>query len=275
MSIDASYIHTLHLSFGFFDTSMPPRIAAHIQALRDENPDWTLRIWGPVDSRALVAQNHPDSLALYDSFPAPIQRSDLSRYAILYAHGGVYADLDYLFMVSLTQVFDGAFAGPGVQAFVNQTPNATIFRKRASNSLMGARAPWHPFWPMVLEAANHGWGITKHQRILSSAGPQAVDRGLAKWRRKWPKNSKTREEVRMLPQEIFNPCSVCNRSALKAIQQPGVLAAHVADGSWHNPCSAMVNTVYCDWYYFVAIGVLAVVATTFIVLYAKCRGASQ
>ena len=264
-SESTNFVRLLHLSFGFFDDTMPPKIAKHVQTLKSENPGWTVITWGPTESRALVAAVAPQVLDLYDGYPYAIQRSDLSRYVILFAHGGVYADLDYMFMAPLDQVVEAAF-GDDANAFVNATPNATAFRKRASNSLMGARAPAHPFWTQVLSAVNKGWGLSKHQIILSSAGPQAVDRALRAWRKA---HSGAMADVRLLPTAVFNPCGICNRHSLGTAFSDGVLAVHGNDGSWHSPTSAMYNTVFCDWGYYVAITALLVIAITFIVLFAQ------
>jgi mannosyltransferase OCH1-like enzyme len=249
-------VRILHLSFGFFDDVMPKKMAAHVDGLRAANPDFEVRIWGPVNSRAVVAAVAPHKVPLYDAYPWAIQRSDMSRYAILHAHGGMYADLDYNFNAPLAEVLAVAH-GPGAaaSAFVNETPNATLFRRRASNSFMGSRWPGHPFWVTVLNATNRGSGLSRHAKVLSSAGPQAVDRALVAWRR-GPGQAPGAPVVRMAPKAVFNPCSICDRNAMTTSTRDGVLAAHANGGTWNSSLSRCYNTLACEWPWVLTIALL-------------------
>lgn len=263
-----AFVRHIHFSFGFFDDAMPPEVAAHVAGVRAANPDFEITVWGPAESRALVAAYYPRLLPKYDAFAIPIQRSDASRYAILHNLGGVYMDLDYDIKVPMRRLCEVAYGlqGGRTRAFVNETPNATALRRRSSNSLMGAAAPGHPFWMFVMDAVSRGWGMTKHQRVLSSAGPQAVDRALMAWRKA---HGGSMADVALLPKEQFNPCSVCNRNALSTAKDPRVLAVHTNGGSWHTPAGSVVNTFYCDWPWVLAVVLLLVIAVTFIALWAK------
>lgn len=265
-----TFVRHVHFSFGFFDSSMPDSIRRHIDDVAAANPTYKITVWGPVQARQLFQQpQYAVYLPKYDAMAFGIQRSDMSRYAILHAHGGVYADLDYSFRAPLDEVLAAAFDDPATQVFVNETPNATLFKRRASNSFMGARAPGHPFWLAVLDTVHRGWGLSRHQRIMSAAGPQAVDRALARWRG---------PGVRMLPKEVFNPCSVCNRDALATSQRPHVLAVHNNGGSWHEPVSAVYNSLFCDWYWYVVVAVLAAAVVALAVALGLCgrrRGAKK
>ena len=89
------WIYKIHLSFGFFDGEMPPKYKNALHKLKQQNPDIQIQIWGPTESRNLIASKYPWALKRYDSFKWPIQRSDMSRPAILHSEGGVYMDFDY------------------------------------------------------------------------------------------------------------------------------------------------------------------------------------
>ena len=130
---------------------------------------------------------------------------------------------------------------------------------------MGARWPGHPFWTHVLRAITEGWGLTRRQIVLSSAGPQAVDRALASWRRTHPGGG---QDVALLPKERFNPCSICNRNSLAVARQPHVLAVHTNGGTWHSADTAIANTLYCDWAWALAVGILLVAAIVFACMWA-------
>ena len=266
----ARFTRKVHFSFGFFDAHMPPAVAKHVQTVRDNNPDFEVTVWGPDQALALMQTHFPALVPRYQAMPYAIQRSDMSRYAILWVHGGLYADLDYQFTKPLAEVLCAVYGDGTVNAFVNETPNASKLRRRASNSLMGSRAPGHPFWLTVLDAVTKGWGLSRRQIVLSSAGPQAVDRALATWRKAQP-GRKSLGDVALLPKRQFNPCSVCNRNSLNVASQPHVLAYHTNGGSWHSADTAITNTLYCDWPWVVVAGTLLAFVLTFLILWIQER----
>ena len=59
-----------------------------------QNPSWQYMFWLDADNRRLFEQHVPKYLQKYDGFATAISKADYSRFAYLYVHGGVYADLD-------------------------------------------------------------------------------------------------------------------------------------------------------------------------------------
>ena len=232
-----SWTQHLHFSFYFIDDTMPRSIQTHINDIKEQNPGFTVTVWGPVESRELIARAYPQFLKKYDAYPHAIQRSDFSRYAILHAMGGVYIDTDYVLKKSVADMF--AFltsTSPNVQAFVNESPNA-VFLRRLSNSFMVSKHAGHPFWLHVMHTANDGTGLSSHQRILTSTGPQAIDRAY--------KSYKNAKSVGVLPKQYFNPCSVCSRGTLCA-KSDMVFAFHENAGGWNSNTSKMYNSLNCN-----------------------------
>lgn len=265
----------IHLSFGFFDDGpMPASLAANRDKLvKDNGGHATVVVWGPKESRALIASRYPWALEKYDGWKWPIQRSDMSRYAILHAHGGVYVDLDYAVRVPMRTIFAWLDTHmPGKTAFVNQTPNTLrVGRRRASNSMMVAKAPGHPFWVDVLRASvaikGNGKGLTRYTKIMSSTGPALVTSVFYKRRRAYP-------GLGMLPSKTFNPCGVCERGSACA-KADGVLAVHENGSSWHSGTARVYNHLYCNRtiYYVVVpiVIVLLVLALVFGVRALRCK----
>lgn len=269
-----SWTPVIHLSFGFFDDGpMPPALAANHDKLVKRNPDITVKVWGPKESRALVADKYPWALRKYDDWKWAIQRSDMSRYAILHAEGGVYIDLDYKLKTSMREVFAWLDANmPGKSALVNQTPNTfKVGRKRASNSMMVAKQAGHPFWVDVLKASSrvrgNGKGLTRYAKIMSSTGPSLVTHVYHKRKHAYP-------DLGMLPSAVFNPCGVCARGNTCA-KRSGVLAVHENGSTWHSGTARVYNHLYCNRtiYYIVvpALIALLVLAVVFGVRAARCH----
>lgn len=57
-------------------------------------PDWEYKLWSHQENREFVAENYPEFLAKYDSYPRNMQRIDAAKYLILKKLGGLYADID-------------------------------------------------------------------------------------------------------------------------------------------------------------------------------------
>jgi len=73
-------------------TSPPP--GGFAATWKQFNPDLRLRLYDDQDCRDFVAEEFPQFLTRYDSFPFAIQRADFFRYLIVFRCGGWYADLD-------------------------------------------------------------------------------------------------------------------------------------------------------------------------------------
>jgi hypothetical protein len=61
---------------------------------RTHNAEWEYRFWTDEQNRQLFAEHLPQFLDLYDLLAKPVTKSDLTRFAYMYVHGGMYADLD-------------------------------------------------------------------------------------------------------------------------------------------------------------------------------------
>lgn len=269
---ETPWTHKIHLSFGFFDGEMPPKYKKALKKLTAQNPDMQIKIWGPEESRHLIATRYPWALKKYDSFKWPIQRSDMSRPAILHAEGGTYMDIDYKLKKPLSKLMEhlsGAY--PKGEVFINRSPNS-LGSSSLSNSLMLAKQPEHPFWLHFLKRISkingNGRGFTRYTKIMSSTGPEAISRSYHAYEKD------KRETVIPLPPSVFNPCSICDRGSACA-HAPGVLAVHKNDSSWHSVTAKVYRHLYCNrilYYILIPCVIAAVVVIVVVCLRLKsCR----
>ena len=96
----------LHQSYKTTDESRWP-IASwrHCAASwKARNAGWEYRFWTDEQNRGLFAEHLPQFLDLYDLLVKPVTKSDLTRFAYMYVHGGMYADLD----VESVRALDGS-----------------------------------------------------------------------------------------------------------------------------------------------------------------------
>ena len=57
------------------------------------NPTWRHRLWDDIEVAEFIASHFPQVWSVWDTLK-PVEKADLFRYAVVYVHGGVYADLD-------------------------------------------------------------------------------------------------------------------------------------------------------------------------------------
>lgn len=107
--------------------------------------------------------------ALYRRLGDPVKRSDVLRAAILYVHGGIYADLDTVTVASLRPLL-------GAAAFVGAEPIVWPQAARASRSpLRLARAAALDLLRKLLRALPGGWrGFRRVERLYAPSVNNAV-----------------------------------------------------------------------------------------------------
>ncbi|PNH07693.1 Initiation-specific alpha-1,6-mannosyltransferase [Tetrabaena socialis] len=72
-----------------------PGPSASVRSWRARNPNHTHVLWGPADVEELVDTMFPAFAPAFRSFRhLPVLRADLARYLVVFAFGGVYADVD-------------------------------------------------------------------------------------------------------------------------------------------------------------------------------------
>ena len=58
------------------------------------NPEFTYKLYNDEDMEKYVEKYYPKILNFYKNNMKPVQRSDVFRYVVIYAEGGIYADID-------------------------------------------------------------------------------------------------------------------------------------------------------------------------------------
>lgn len=77
--------------------SLPQYMKDATQTWKDLNPDYEYRYMDDSDAAEFVKSEFgQDMYNLFMSYPIGVMRGDLWRYLIIYAYGGIYADLDTL-----------------------------------------------------------------------------------------------------------------------------------------------------------------------------------
>ena len=108
------------------------------------NPEYEYRFYDDDDCRALIKEHFGEqTLACYESLPRGAFRADLWRYCALYAHGGVYADVDTLCTTPLRNL-------------IRENDDFIVPHGNSRRFLFNAficSVPRHPFFKTVIDTA--------------------------------------------------------------------------------------------------------------------------
>ncbi len=147
---------------------------------RAMNPDWEYRLWTDPELDQFVADNYPEYIDLYRSYPHVVQQADLGRYLLLHKFGGVYADMDTDCLASFDPLCDETRIVFGEEPRAHWG-HATIFGfdRFLFNGTMASPAG-HPFWRHVAETALRGRHAAP-KNVLVSTGPIMLSWAVQNW----------------------------------------------------------------------------------------------
>ncbi len=130
--------------------SLPARYVKYCGTWRSKNPEWRYILWDDGSLTQLMERHHPQLLYRYREYADLAARSDIGRYALLEALGGVYADVDTECVRPIDELFCTRTASLYIQVYKH------LFRhlhgdecyKHVANSIIGC-TPHHPIWREV------------------------------------------------------------------------------------------------------------------------------
>ena len=221
---------------------VPFQMKAWVSKWRVTNPDWMYVFWTDASSRAFVAKYFKPLLKTYDGLEFGVQKADMFRYIVLYAFGGVYADVDVEPLKSLDPIRDRA------PCILSQEPNAhhqiLNYRKfgaraelnhtLACNAFMACR-PGHPFFFYLLSrVVKVSVGVTGKKcslrRTLLCTGPEIMSRAVTFYKSSISehiRNQHPHDNIVVADAEVFLPTfdTTQIKSMKKACRKPKALSA--------------------------------------------------
>jgi hypothetical protein len=238
------------------------------QSSYGEAEPFTLLLWSDAALRDFLRRFFPWFLPTYDGYGTHIQRVDAARYFILYAMGGIYADLD----VSFRQ---NRHWSQLLRAELTLPLTAPL---GVSNDVMAA-APNHPFFAHLCRrlvsplAATH-WLYTRFFTVMFSTGPSFVSVQLLCYRAQRAALGLLAEA---LPASVRPPNS---QDGYQAKQEPSLLfltdelyggghsslVGHLDGRSWHDASTAFLWALYNALPAAVALPGVIIIITTIIVV---------
>lgn len=171
MRVSSSFAIPSFIHQTWKDANPPPGLfkPEWIASWKSAHPGWRYRLWTDADNRRLIQEAFPWFLDTYDAYPLDIHRADAVRYFILHRFGGVYVDLDFQSLRSISPLLASSRLVLGLMGQDKTFPDAI------PNAFM-ASVPQHPLWPHMFEALRAHAHVG---RVEERTGPILLKKVLA------------------------------------------------------------------------------------------------
>lgn len=160
-----------------------PRNLTYVKDTKTVMQSFKYTFWGRPNIATLFRD--PDLMrykSLYDQATPHICKCDIARYAVLYVHGGIYADLDVSFdrqpsdwMMSRELLLFSEYDPVHFPQTVT-VDGINLIPGHIANSVMGSR-PRHPFWLELLDSIASDFNISHPKSpkdVINTTGPRKL-----------------------------------------------------------------------------------------------------
>lgn len=212
------------------DENIPEKWRDAQRSVIEKNPNWTYVLITNADRERIISESFPHLLPLFRSFKHNIMRADMIRYIVLYLHGGIYLDLDFVAVHS----FDEIHLPKGTDVGLVRSPNS---KGMFTNAFMVAR-PGCPFWLACLEEIQKEKSplltFTKHLEVMTTTGPLMLTHVA----------ESIPQYVTVL-ENIIVPCNFCKAEEGCDSKEPGIVKP-IEGASWASLDTKIINTIFCN-----------------------------
>jgi len=165
-------LHQIWITHGNHgNNSVPRQFVNNVKTFMIRHPGWKYAFWTHETGRKLIAKWYPQLLPFYDNANQPVTKSDILRYAIIHAYGGVYVDLDVTCHRNLN-IVTTKYACILVPAPFENAVTMLQWPYHICNGVILCRAN-HPFFTQVLQAISKG---NTHNDDMLAYGPHFFTR---------------------------------------------------------------------------------------------------
>lgn len=135
-------------------------------SVREHLADWDYRFWTDDDLERFVRDAYPGHFPCWSALDRPIKRVDMARCFLLHRHGGVYADLDFVFTQAPDPLFDGRH-----RLYFYRSQQAIAKGWQFLGNAFMASMPGEQFW---LDLVEYQLALPPSTEVLHHTGPRAI-----------------------------------------------------------------------------------------------------
>ena len=160
--------------------AVPAPFDRYCESWRRMHPRWEYRFYDDEACREFVKACGPGWLDLYDALPRPVQRSDVFRYLVVHAVGGLYADIDMECFRPVDALLAGRAGVFAVEAHLTNTRQRELGYRRPvqlANCIFAAESG-HPLLAAMLERVREKTGqpVRGDSDVEETTGPRLLTR---------------------------------------------------------------------------------------------------
>ena len=219
-----------------------PQLWAYVQTWFTFFPNWAITIWDDTAIRDLIQSSfEPAVLTAYDKLPKLAMKSDVGRYAVVYAHGGMYVDTDmeclrnFEHLLSKTDAPNALFSHDGHILEGPFSNNCWFYFPSKHGTAL--RALLRSISLTIADVPKEVWATASHGLVFKGTGPVAFMRAL-----------QAHPPVDWISRALLEPVTPNNLhldadgDAARA-RFPDAYAIHHPRGSWMN-----INGPFLKWF---------------------------
>ncbi len=135
-------------------------------SVREWLSEWEYRFWTDAKLERFMREAYPEHFEAWANLDRTIKRVDLSRYLILHRHGGLYADLDWVFTGDVGELIEEEIA-----LYFYQSKQALVKGWDFLGNAFMMSTPGQDFW---LEVVDYMLGLPANTPVLRHTGPRAL-----------------------------------------------------------------------------------------------------
>lgn len=212
----------------------PERFCPSRDRWRSLNAGAELETWADPQIRRLIREDWGNpALRFYDGLRLPVQRSDLGRLAILWRHGGIYLDLDF---VPLRPIPPALWEWSASKLVVSESGLRFGFGRLVTAGVHTAfvgSPPEHPFFAALIEEILRLRPRYSHS-VNYTTGPGVFNRVF------WREGFHLRSDVEILDSSllfgrsyVLNPTRILQKGSWRRAQAKAPIAVHEFRMEWH------------------------------------------
>ncbi len=162
--------------------NLPLRYQHQAKTWQKRNPSWEYRFWDEHSLKTLIRTHCSGLLPVYEAYEEVVPKSDIGRYVLLEAFGGLYVDIDTICVRPIDQYFLEPNKSLYVQVYDN--PLCPVELNSLSENLSNAFiacSPAHQIWRLVIryirenEHPQHFWILVTGPEMFIDCMKQYLD----------------------------------------------------------------------------------------------------
>jgi len=213
----------IHQTWG--NKPMPEKCVRGAESAKFHHADFEYRLYNDEDMYRIMRESLPQYYDAFMALPRLIMKIDMFRFVLMYLYGGVYADMDYLFLRPF-DLLDFPVVIPA------NRENSGGYIQSLGNSIF-ASVPGHPFWLKLIDSLN----TLDRSRLVNYTNDNDIivspySCGNAFLTESW--RAWTGQKIFIVPRRLFHPEYKADEEYIESLRSKEVYGIHQCSETWRD-----------------------------------------